>query len=192
VTTVRVFVADDEGNLARILAKGFRDQAYAVDTAGDGEEALRLVLANEYDVVVLDVMLPKKDGLTVCRELRDAGSAVPILMLSARDAVENRVEGLDCGADDYLVKPFDFRELLARVRALLRRVPVMQREVINVGDLSVDIQKRSVSRAGAPIVLTAKEFMLVEYLASRRRSDYSPRHRGACLGSEFRFVFKRH
>jgi DNA-binding response OmpR family regulator len=165
VTTVRVLVVDDEGNLARILAKGFRDQAYAVDTAGDGEEASRLVLANEYDVVVLDVMLPKKDGLTVCRELRGAGSAVPILMLTARDAVENRVEGLDCGADDYLVKPFDFRELLARVRALLRRVPVMQREVINVADLSVDIRKRSVSRAGAPIVLTAKEFMLVEYLA---------------------------
>jgi DNA-binding response OmpR family regulator len=144
---------------------------------------LRLVLANEYGAVVLDVMLQKKDGLTVCREIRAAGMAVRILMLTARDTVENRVAGLDCGADDYLVKSFDFRELLARVRALLRRVPVMQKEIITVGDLSVDTQSRSVSRGGAPIELTAKEFTLVEYLARHAaRTHVLLDGRGAGLG----------
>ena len=162
---VRILVVDDEANAARILAKGLRDHAYAVDIAGDGEEALRMALANEYDVVVLDVMLPRKDGLTVCRELRAAANSVPILMLTARDTVENKIAGLDCGADDYLVKPFDFREVLARIRALLRRGSSIGPEVIHVGDLSVDIRTRTVSRGGIGILLTAKEFTLVEYLA---------------------------
>jgi two-component system copper resistance phosphate regulon response regulator CusR len=162
---MRILLVEDETNAARILAKRLCDQAYAVDTAGDGEEALRMALTNEYDVVILDVMLPRKDGLTVCRELRAAANSVPILMLTARDSVENRISGLDGGADDYLVKPFDFRELLARVRALLRRKPAMGPGVIQVEDLSVDIRSRTVSRGGMAIALTAKEFTLVEYLA---------------------------
>ena len=164
---MRILVVDDEANAVTILAKGLRNHAYAVDTAADGREALRMALANEYDVLVLDVMLPGKDGMTVCRELRVAGNTVPILMLTARDTVESRIAGLDCGADDYLVKPFDFRELLARVRALLRRRPAMGPDVIQVGDLSVDLRKRTVSRSGVAIELTAKEFTLVEYLAQR-------------------------
>jgi two-component system copper resistance phosphate regulon response regulator CusR len=124
-----------------------------------------MIATNEYDAVVLDIMLPQKDGLAVCRELRAAGKTVPVLMLTARDAVENRIEGLDCGADDYLVKPFDFRELQARVRALLRRGPVLQTATIEVADLVVDARRRSGRRAGKAIELTAKEFALVEYLA---------------------------
>src|SRR5688500_433107 len=110
-----------------MLAKGLREEAYAVDVAGDGERALELAYLNDYDLIILDVMLPGKDGFDVCRDLRTAGSAVPVMMLTARDAVEDRVEGLDSGADDYLLKPFEFEELLARVRALLRRKPALYR-----------------------------------------------------------------
>jgi two-component system copper resistance phosphate regulon response regulator CusR len=162
---LRILVVEDEPNAARVLAKGLREQAYAVDIADDGDAALQLALANEYDAVVLDLMLPRKDGLTVCRELRDAGNSVPILMLTAQDAVENRIAGLDCGADDYLVKPFDFRELLARIRALLRRKPALEPEVIRIGNLTVNTRSRTVARGDAPIELTAKEFTFVEYLA---------------------------
>jgi two-component system copper resistance phosphate regulon response regulator CusR len=162
---MRILVVDDERNAARVLARGFRDEAYAVDVAHDGNTASTMIATNEYDAVVLDIMLPQKDGLAVCRELRAAGKTVPVLMLTARDAVENRIEGLDCGADDYLVKPFDFRELQARVRALLRRGPVLQTATIEVADLVVDARRRSGRRAGKAIELTAKEFALVEYLA---------------------------
>jgi two-component system, OmpR family, copper resistance phosphate regulon response regulator CusR len=152
-----------------MLAKGLREEAYAVDVAGDGERALELTFVNDYDLVILDVMLPRKGGFEVCRELRAAGSAVPVLMLTARDAVEDRVEGLDSGADDYLPKPFDFDELLARVRALLRRRPALYPEVITVADLSVDTRARRASRGGRDVELTAKEYALLEYLA--RRAD---------------------
>jgi two-component system copper resistance phosphate regulon response regulator CusR len=150
-----------------MLAKGLREDTYAVDIAADGEKALAQAYINDYDLIILDVMLPRKDGIEVCRELRAAGSATPILILTARDAVEDRVGGLDAGADDYLAKPFDFEELLARVRALLRRKSALYPEVINVADLSVNTRARQVSRGGREIDLTAKEYALLEYLARR-------------------------
>jgi two-component system copper resistance phosphate regulon response regulator CusR len=148
-----------------MLAKGLREQAYAVDLATDGEDALYRASINDYDLVILDVMLPRKDGFTVCRELRAAGSGLPVLMLTARDSVPDRIAGLDTGADDYLTKPFDFHELLARVRALLRRGPVLRPETIQVADLTIDTRARRVRRGGRRIELTAKEFALIDYLA---------------------------
>jgi len=164
---VRILLVEDEPSAAKILAKGLREEAYAVDVATDGEMALEQAFSNDYDLIVLDVMLPRKDGFAVCRELRAAGSVVPVLMLTARDAVEDRVEGLDSGADDYLPKPFDFDELLARVRALLRRRPALYPEVINVADLFIDTRARRASRGGKDIDLTAKEYALLEYLSRR-------------------------
>lgn len=162
---MRILLVEDEPNAARMLAKGLREEAYAVDVVGDGERALELAQLNDYDLIILDVMLPGKDGFQVCRDLRTAGSAVPVIMLTARDAVEDKVEGLDSGADDYLLKPFEFEELLARVRALLRRKPALYPEVITIADLSVDIRARRASRAGRELGLTGKEFALLEYLA---------------------------
>jgi two-component system, OmpR family, copper resistance phosphate regulon response regulator CusR len=127
---VRILLVEDEAPAAKALAKGLREDAYAVDVAMDGEKALDLAGLADYDLIILDVMLPRKDGFEVCRELRAAGYAAPVLMLTARDAVEDRVTGLDTGADDYLVKPFDFEELLARVRALLRRKDALYPQVI--------------------------------------------------------------
>jgi two-component system copper resistance phosphate regulon response regulator CusR len=150
-----------------MLAKGLREESYAVDVAAGGESALAQAHVSDYDLIILDVMLPRKDGFEVCRELRAAGSATPVLMLTARDAVEDRVEGLDSGADDYLSKPFEFEELLARVRVLLRRKPALYREVIVVADLSVDTIARRVSRGARELDLTAKEFALLEYLVRR-------------------------
>jgi two-component system copper resistance phosphate regulon response regulator CusR len=164
---MRILLVEDEPSAAKILAKGLREEAYAVDVATDGEIALEQAFTNDYDLIILDVMLPRKDGFEVCRELRAAGSVVPVLMLTARDAVEDRVEGLDSGADDYLPKPFDFDELLARVRALLRRRPALYPEVINVADLSIDTRARRASRGGKDIDLTAKEYALLEYLSRR-------------------------
>ncbi|HYG08402.1 MAG TPA: response regulator transcription factor [Pyrinomonadaceae bacterium] len=166
---MRILLVEDEPDAARMLAKGLREEAYAVDIARDGEQALEQTQLNDYDLIILDVMLPRKDGFEVCRELRAAGSSLPVLMLTARDAVEDRIEGLDAGADDYLPKPFDFEELLARVRALLRRKPALFPEVITVADLSIDTRARRVSRGGREIDLTAKEYALLEYLA--RRAD---------------------
>src|SRR5262245_28543485 len=136
---VRILLVEDEASAARMLAKGLREHAYAVDVSPDGEDALYRVSINDYDLVILDVMLPRKSGFDVCREMRSAGSSVPVLMLTARDAVADRVNGLDSGADDYLSKPFDFHELLARARALLRRGPVLRTESIRIGDLTVEI-----------------------------------------------------
>lgn len=164
---MRILLVEDEPNAAVMLAKGLREEAYAVDIAGDGEKALEQAYLNDYDLIILDVMLPGKDGFEVCRELRAADSAVPVLMLTARDAVEDRIVGLDSGADDYLSKPFDFEELLARVRALLRRKPALYPDVINVADLSIDTRARLAWRGGKDIDLTAKEYALLEYLARR-------------------------
>jgi len=164
---VRILLVEDEPDAARLLAKGLREEAYAVDLAADGEKALEQAATNDYDLVILDVMLPRKNGFEVCRELRASGSAVPVLMLTARDAVGDRVAGLDSGADDYLPKPFDFDELLARVRALLRRRPALYPEVITVADLSIDTRARRVTRGGEEVALTAKEYALLEYLARR-------------------------
>ena len=164
---MRILLVEDEPSAARMLAKGLREEAYAVDVAGDGERALEQAHVNDYDLIILDVMLPRKGGFEVCRELRAAGSTVPVLMLTARDAVEDRVVGLDSGADDYLSKPFDFEELLARARALLRRRPALYPGIISVADLSLDTRARRARRAGRDVELTAKEYALLEYLARR-------------------------
>jgi two-component system copper resistance phosphate regulon response regulator CusR len=161
---VRVLLVEDESRVAAFIAKGLREQAYAVDLAADGERAVYLATVNEYDLVILDVMLPVKDGHAVCRELRAAGFRSPILMLTARDAVDDRVAGLDSGADDYLTKPFDFKELLARLRALSRRPREVRPPSLRVDDLTLDTASHAVSRGGRPINLTAKEYALLEFL----------------------------
>ncbi len=157
-------LVEDEPRVAGFIAKGLREQTYAVDIARDGEEALYFGGVNQYDLVILDVMLPVKDGYAVCRELRGSGIRTPILMLTARDAVDDRVRGLDCGADDYLTKPFDFKELLARLRALLRRTAEIRPELIRVGDLALNTANHAVTRSGKSISLTAKEYALLEFL----------------------------
>jgi len=162
--SVRVLLVEDELRVAALIARGLREQTYAVDIAADGEQALYLASVNEYDIVILDVLLPKKDGNTVCRELRASGFRPPILMLTARAAVDDRVAGLDSGADDYLAKPFDFKELLARLRALLRRAVGLRPRIVHVADLILDTGGHNVTRAGKDINLTAKEYALLEYL----------------------------
>jgi len=164
---MRILLVEDEPSAARMLAKGLREQTYAVDVAPDGEAAIYQASVNDYDLIILDIMLPHKDGFEVCRELRDKGLTIPILILTARDAVQDRIMGLDIGADDYLTKPFDFHELLARLRALLRRGPALRPETVAIADLSVDTRARQVSRGGRQIELTAKEYALLEYLARR-------------------------
>ena len=159
---------EDEPRVARFIAKGLREQAYAVDVCIDGEQALNQVATNEYDLVILDVMLPLKDGYAVCRELRGNGFRHPILMLTARDAVDDRVAGLDCGADDYLTKPFDFKELLARIRALLRRPTEFRPGILQVADLLLNTANHKVSRGGRLIPLTAKEYAVLEFLVLRK------------------------
>jgi len=170
---LRILLVEDEPDAARMLAKGLREQTYAVDIASDGEAGEYLASVNDYDLIILDCMLPRKDGLTVCREIRAAGSAVPILMLTARDAVHDRIAGLDTGADDYLTKPFAFHELLARLRALLRRGQALRPERIAVADLVIDTRAHLVKRNNRQIDLTAKEYALLEYLT---------RHAGEVVG----------
>jgi two-component system copper resistance phosphate regulon response regulator CusR len=162
---MRLLLVEDDTRIARFVAKGLREQAYAVDIAATGDEALYQADINSYDLVILDLMIPGRDGFEVCRELRKSGKRMPILMLTARDAVEDRISGLDHGADDYLTKPFEFRELLARLRALLRRSGELRAPQITVGDLVLDTAAQSVSRAGRSIPLTAKEYALLEFLA---------------------------
>ena len=162
---MRLLVVEDDPKLAELLARGLREHAYAVDVATDGKAALYQAAINPYDAIILDVMLPVKSGLDVCRELRARGSRTPVLMLTARDTVHDRVAGLDTGADDYLTKPFAFPELLARLRALLRRAPELLPTMIRVGDLTVDTGAQTATRAGRPLSLTSKEYALLEFLA---------------------------
>ena len=162
---MRILLVEDEPSAARMLAKGLREHAYAVDIAPDGERATYQTSINDYDLIILDVLLPIKDGFQTCREIRASGSAVPIIMLTARDAVDDRVTGLDTGADDYLTKPFDFRELLARARALLRRKETILSETIKIADLEIDTRAQRARRDGRLIQLTTKEYALLEYLA---------------------------
>ncbi len=167
---MRILVVEDEPTAAAVLAKGLREHAYAVDVTPDGVAALEQVAATQYDLLIVDVLLPGIDGLEVCRRLRAEGSAVPILMLTALGRLDERVEGLDAGADDYLPKPYHFKELLARVRALLRRGPALASAVLTVADLRIDTRSRKVERGGRLVELTAKEYNLLEYLA-RRQGD---------------------
>ena len=161
---MRILVVEDHTAMADVLRRGLCEEGYAVDVAGTGEDGTWLASENEYDAIVLDLVLPDVDGFTVCRDIRAHQRWSPILMLTARDAVEDRVRGLDAGADDYLVKPFAFTELLARVRALVRRGAPERPSAIVVDDLILDPSGRTVSRAGDDIELTAKEFALLEYL----------------------------
>ena len=162
---MRLLLIEDEEDAARMIAKGLRQESHAVDIAEDGESGLHKALSHPYDLIILDIRLPMKDGFTVCRELRQAGLQIPVLMLTASGAYEDRVSGLDLGADDYLVKPFDVNELFARVRALLRRKPLLQEPVIRVDTLEMNTRSRTVRRAGKFIRLTAKEYALLECLA---------------------------
>src|SRR2546427_3160093 len=164
---MRILVVEDEPRMASVIAKGLRENAYAVDMAEDGDAALYQASINDYDLIVLDVLLPKRDGFEVCRALRARGNCTPILMLTARATVDDRISGFDAGADDYLTKPFAFRELLARVRALLRREPQLHPDLLQLEDLILDAASHRVSRAGREIELTAKEYALLEYLARR-------------------------
>lgn len=161
---MRVLVVEDEKRIADFIRKGLTEQGYAVDVAEDGDEALRFADAFDFDLIVLDVMIPKRDGVDVCKTLRRHGSAVPVLMLTARDTVDDRVAGLDSGADDYLVKPFAFAELLARLRALSRREAAVVGTTLQVGDLELNTATRAATRAGVEIELTNKEYALLEYL----------------------------
>ena len=165
---MRILVVEDEAKMREALRQGLKEHGFAVDVAADGDEGLRLALSETHDVIVLDVMLPQRSGLEVCRELRRRASKAPILMLTARSSVEDRVAGLDTGADDYLVKPFDFQELLARIRALTRRPATEPQSVLRVADLELDPARHEVRRAGASVELTAKEFALLEYLLRRK------------------------
>jgi heavy metal response regulator len=165
---MRILLVEDDQRIARFVSQALREQAYAVDATADGDDALYKVAVNDYDAVVLDVMIPGRDGFEVCRELRASGSNVPVIMLTARDSVRDRVEGLDTGADDYLTKPFEVAELLARLRALLRRGHVVHNALISVADLVIDTRAHAVTRGGRKIELTAKEYALLEYLARER------------------------
>ncbi|HEU4689304.1 MAG TPA: response regulator transcription factor [Vicinamibacterales bacterium] len=165
---MRILLVEDESDAAAVLAKGLREHAHAVDIASDGYHALDLAATNDYDLIVLDLLLPGIDGLEVCRRLRSEGSTTPILMLTARGEPDQRVEGLDVGADDYLPKPYHFPELLARVRALLRRGPALASALLRVEDLTIDTRAQQVRRAGRVIQLTTKEYALLEYLARRQ------------------------
>jgi heavy metal response regulator len=161
---MRILVVEDEKKVASFLKKGLEEEYYAVDCAYDGEEALYMVEANEYDLMILDIMLPKIDGLEVLKEVRDKTLPLPVLMLTAKDSIEDVVKGLDAGGDDYLTKPFAFAELLARVRALLRRQEREPAGELQVADLVLDPVTHAVRRGGREIDLTAKEYALLEYL----------------------------
>ncbi|BAH40180.1 MAG TPA: DNA-binding response regulator [Gemmatimonas aurantiaca] len=162
---MRILLAEDDTRLHDLLARALRERAFAVDVVADGEAAIIEAAVNDYDAIILDVTMPRRSGLEVCAELRKRGKRTPILMLTARDALTDRVAGLDAGADDYLVKPFELDELLARLRAIMRRGPVLQDERIVVGDLVVDTRAQQATRAGVPLNLTTREYTLLAYLA---------------------------
>ena len=161
---MRILVVEDETQLLQLLDKRLRQEGYSVDSVADGEQAILYADVGDYDCIILDIMLPKVDGLTVLKTLRDKRQSVPVLLLTARDSIKDRVKGLDSGADDYLVKPFSYDELSARVRALLRRESDNKSNIINVGDLSLNLINREVTRAGQQITLSAKEYSLLEYM----------------------------
>lgn len=165
---MRILVVEDDAKLLESIRKGLKESGFGADGAADGREGLRRILEDDYDAVVLDLMLPGLSGLEVLRELRRRRRATPVLVLSARSSVEDRVQGLDLGADDYLAKPFSFQELLARLRAITRRPAVEPATVLSAGDLTVDTVRHEARRAGQLLDLTAKEFSLLEYLTRRK------------------------
>jgi len=162
---MRLLLVEDDPRIARFVTKGLEEQSYAVDVVANGNDAVYQVEINDYDLVVLDVMIPGRDGFATCRSIRSLGKRMPILMLTARDAVEDRITGLDSGADDYLTKPFEFGELLARLRALLRRPNELLAAQIVVGDLVLDTASQTAKRGNRSISLTTKEYALLEFLA---------------------------
>ena len=164
---MRALVAEDDPKMASLLRRGLADQGHITEVASTGSDALACAQTGQFDVIILDVMLPDVDGLRVCRKLRDAGDRTPVLLLTARDAVEDRVAGLDSGADDYLIKPFSFAELMARLRALARRGPIERQAVLRVGSLRLDPATHRVWRGDVEIPLSAKEFVLLEVFMRR-------------------------
>lgn len=162
---MRILVVEDEKALANNLKKGLSEEGYSADVAYDGEEGGFMAETEPYDLIILDIMLPKADGITVLRNLRKQKIKTPVLMLTARDTVPDKIKGLDTGADDYITKPFDFEELLARVRALLRRKGEVKTAIITIGDLEIDTAAHQVRRGGRDIPLSAREYALLEYLA---------------------------
>ncbi|MGC4031146.1 MAG: response regulator transcription factor [Tepidisphaeraceae bacterium] len=164
----RVLVVEDHRHLADSMADGLRDQGYGVDVAYTGQEALHHGRSTPYDIILLDLMIPAPDGITVLKRLRDSGMKTPVLCLTALDAISDKVRGLDAGADDYLAKPFEWMELLARVRVLIRRGHGLTHGAIEIADMKIDTLNKSVSRGGEAIALTAKEYALLEFLAYRR------------------------
>jgi two-component system OmpR family response regulator len=162
---VRLLLVEDDAKLAQAVGRGLRHDGYAVDHVADGDAALVHAAVHDYDAILLDIMLPGRDGLDVCEQLRRRGCWAPVLMLTARGRVDDRIRGLDLGADDYLAKPFDFGELLARIRALVRRAPARRPAFLEIGDLVVDPARHVVTRAGTPVPLTAREFAVLEVLA---------------------------
>jgi two-component system copper resistance phosphate regulon response regulator CusR len=164
---VKILVIEDEAKAAAYLRKGLAENGFVADVAGEGDEGLRRARTGDYDLIILDVMLPGRDGWSVLKELRQAGKQTPVLFLTARDAVHYRVKGLELGADDYLVKPYAFSELLARVRSILRRGPTRQPETLHVADLELDLVRHRASRDGRRLDLTPKEFALLSLLARR-------------------------
>jgi DNA-binding response OmpR family regulator len=165
---MRILLVEDSPRLQRSVGTALRRSGYSVDVAGDGEDGLWMAESHDYDAIVLDIMIPKRDGLDVLRSLRAKGKGTHVLLLTARDTVPDRVDGLEAGADDYLVKPFALEELLARIRALCRRAYGTKQPRLEVADLEIDPAARTVRRSGSPVDLTAREFQLLEYLARRQ------------------------
>jgi DNA-binding response OmpR family regulator len=171
---MRILIVEDDRKVSGFLKRGLQEEHYAVDLCAKGDEALYMAQVNPYDLIILDVMLPGKDGISICREMRKEGLFTPVLMLTAKDAVEDRVEGLGEGADDYLTKPFSFEELLARIRALLRRNQDYKTPSLKAGDLEMDPVRRLVTRAGKKIALTGREYALLEYLMRNKGRIVTP------------------
>jgi two-component system, OmpR family, response regulator len=184
---MRVLVVEDEPKMATVVSRGLREEGHAADVAARGEDALWMANATPYDAIVLDVMLPGLDGFATCRQLREQGVWAPVLMLTARDAVGDRVSGLDAGADDYLLKPFSFAELLARLRALVRRAPAERPTLLEAGDLRLDPAARRVWRGETELELSTKEFALLELLLRRRGEALS---RGQLLDGAWELGFQ--
>ncbi len=170
---MRILIVEDEKALADILKKGLQEEGYAVDVANNGEDGLHLAMNEPSDLMILDIMLPIVDGVTILKRIREAGVKTPVLMLTARDAIRDKISGLDSGADDYLTKPFSFEELLARMRALLRRNRGVKTSIIAIKDLTIDIATHEVKRRGKAIDLSAREYALLEYMAVNRNTVLS-------------------